>query len=55
MIMFVLRAELLLVLLCRQALSVPGGKTSAGLPVGVQLIGPRLKEEVVLHVGSKLF
>jgi aspartyl-tRNA(Asn)/glutamyl-tRNA(Gln) amidotransferase subunit A len=37
------------------ALSVPGGKTSAGLPVGVQLIGPRLKEEVVLHVGSKLF
>jgi aspartyl-tRNA(Asn)/glutamyl-tRNA(Gln) amidotransferase subunit A len=37
------------------ALSVPGGKTSAGLPVGVQLIGPLLKEEVVLHVGSKLF
>lgn len=36
------------------ALSVPAGKTSAGLPVGVQIIGPRLKEEIVLRIGCAL-
>ncbi len=35
-------------------LSVPAGKTAAGLPVGVQIIGPRLKEELVLVVGNAL-
>jgi len=33
------------------ALSVSAGKTKAGLPVGIQIIGPRLKEERVLNVG----
>ncbi len=36
------------------ALSVPAGKTSAGLPVGVQIIGPRLKEEIILQIGRKI-
>jgi len=36
------------------ALSVPAGKTSAGLPVGVQIIGPRLKEETILKIGCQL-
>lgn len=34
------------------ALSIPVGKTAAGLPIGMQVIGPRLREEVVLGVGS---
>jgi len=34
------------------ALSVPAGKTSSGLPVGVQVIGPRMGEDVVLRVGE---
>ncbi len=36
------------------ALSVPAGKTAAGLPVGVQIIGPRLSESLVLRVGHHL-
>ncbi len=36
------------------ALSVPAGKTKAGLPVGVQIIGPRMGEEVVMMVGKEL-
>ncbi|MEK7131225.1 MAG: Asp-tRNA(Asn)/Glu-tRNA(Gln) amidotransferase subunit GatA [Patescibacteria group bacterium] len=36
------------------ALSVPCGNTAGGLPVGVQIIGPRLKEEIVLRIGDKL-
>jgi len=36
------------------AISVPGGMTKDGLPVGVQVIGPRLKEEVVLQIANKL-
>ncbi len=32
-------------------LSVPAGKTGSGLPIGIQIIGPRLKEEIVLNVG----
>lgn len=34
------------------SLSVPAGKTKAGLPVGVQIIGPRLQEEIVLRAGN---
>ncbi|MBI5222019.1 MAG: Asp-tRNA(Asn)/Glu-tRNA(Gln) amidotransferase subunit GatA, partial [Candidatus Magasanikbacteria bacterium] len=33
------------------AISVPAGKTKARLPVGMQVIGPRLREEMVLGVG----
>lgn len=33
------------------ALSVPCGLTSAGLPVGLQVVGPFMKEEVILRVG----
>ncbi len=36
------------------ALSVPAGMTKGGLPVGVQIIGPRLGESIVLQVGSYL-
>ena len=36
------------------ALSVPCGNTAGGLPVGVQIIGPRLGESMVLRVGSNL-
>jgi aspartyl-tRNA(Asn)/glutamyl-tRNA(Gln) amidotransferase subunit A len=36
------------------AISIPGGKTKDGLPVGVQIIGARLKEETVLRVGHGL-
>lgn len=32
-------------------LSIPVGKTKSGLPVGMQIIGPRLKESVVLQMG----
>jgi len=34
-------------------LSLPCGKTKAGLPIGLQLIGPRLKEDRVLNVGHQ--
>lgn len=33
------------------ALSVPVGNTKNGLPVGMQIIGPRLQEECILRVG----
>jgi len=36
------------------ALSLPAGKTKAGLPVGLQIIGPRLSEALVLRVGKNL-
>ncbi|MDP1709802.1 MAG: amidase family protein, partial [Candidatus Komeilibacteria bacterium] len=36
------------------ALSVPGGKTKKGLPVGVQVIGPRMSEGLVMKVGHNL-
>lgn len=36
------------------ALSVPVGKTSAGLPVGMQVMGPRLGDTAVLSVGQIL-
>ncbi|GAA4552379.1 amidase [Amycolatopsis samaneae] len=34
------------------ALSVPVGRTSRGLPVGVQIVGPRHRDPVVLAVGA---
>jgi len=34
------------------AISVPGGNTAKGLPVGVQIIGPRLGESLVLRVAN---
>ncbi len=34
------------------AISVPAGKNSQGLPVGVQIIGARLNEKAVLQIGS---
>ncbi len=36
------------------AISVPAGKTKAGLPVGVQIMGPRMAEGLVMSVGSRL-
>jgi aspartyl-tRNA(Asn)/glutamyl-tRNA(Gln) amidotransferase subunit A len=36
------------------ALNIFAEKNSEGLPVGVQIIGPRLKEEIVLNIGNKL-
>jgi aspartyl-tRNA(Asn)/glutamyl-tRNA(Gln) amidotransferase subunit A len=35
------------------ALSVPAGLTAAGLPVGLQVIGPRFREELVLAAASR--
>ncbi len=37
------------------ALSIPVGNTKAGLPVGLQIIGPRLGEERVLQLGHHLY
>jgi len=34
------------------AISVPAGKTKKGLPVGLQVIGPRMAEEKVLQLAS---
>jgi len=36
------------------ALSTPAGITKEKLPVGMQIIGPRLKEEVVLRLGHQI-
>lgn len=33
-------------------LSVPCGLSKSGLPIGLQIIGPRFKEELVLNVGN---
>ena len=35
------------------AISVPGGLTSAGLPVGLQVIGPRFREDLVLAAAAR--
>ena len=35
--------------------SVPSGKTKNGLPIGVQIIGPRLSEGLVMNVANKIF
>lgn len=36
------------------ALSVPAGATKAGLPIGVQIVGPRIGEAVILRLGHNL-
>ena len=36
-------------------ISVPAGKTKDGLPVGVQIMGPRLSEGLVMNVANKIF
>ncbi len=36
------------------ALSVPGGKTKNRLPIGIQIIGPRLGESQILRVGQAI-
>jgi len=36
------------------AVSVPAGKTQAGLPIGVQIIAPRLAEERLIQVASAI-
>jgi len=36
------------------ALSVPAGTTTDGLPIGLQIIGPRLSEGIILNVGHQL-
>lgn len=35
-------------------LSVPAGFTKSGLPVGVQIMGPRMSEGLVMRVGNKI-
>lgn len=35
-------------------LNVPAGKNKAGLPIGVQIVGPRMSEELVMQVGNLL-
>jgi len=35
-------------------LSVSGGATKTGLPVGVQIMGPRMGEELVLRIGNNI-
>jgi aspartyl-tRNA(Asn)/glutamyl-tRNA(Gln) amidotransferase subunit A len=36
------------------ALSVPGGRDSRGLPMGLQIIGPPFREALILRVGAAL-
>jgi aspartyl-tRNA(Asn)/glutamyl-tRNA(Gln) amidotransferase subunit A len=36
------------------AISVPAGRTSAGLPVGLQIVGPRHSDDLVLAVAKLL-
>jgi aspartyl-tRNA(Asn)/glutamyl-tRNA(Gln) amidotransferase subunit A len=36
------------------AVSVPVGKDSAGLPIGVQIMGPHFSEELILQVGCEI-
>ncbi|KKP59606.1 MAG: Glutamyl-tRNA(Gln) amidotransferase subunit A [Candidatus Magasanikbacteria bacterium GW2011_GWC2_34_16] len=36
------------------AISVPGGKDKNGLPIGIQVIGPRMGEEQVLQIAKQI-
>jgi len=36
------------------SISVSGGKTKSGLPVGVQIMGPRLNESLVLRIANNI-
>jgi len=35
-------------------LSVPAGKSKAGLPIGAQLVGPRQSDQMLLHIASEV-
>jgi aspartyl-tRNA(Asn)/glutamyl-tRNA(Gln) amidotransferase subunit A len=35
------------------AISVPAGRTASGLPIGLQIIGPRFREDLVLAVAAR--
>lgn len=35
-------------------LSIPVGKSKAGLPIGAQLVGPRQSDQVLLHIASEV-
>jgi aspartyl-tRNA(Asn)/glutamyl-tRNA(Gln) amidotransferase subunit A len=37
------------------SISMPAGNSVSGLPIGLQIIGPRMKEEVVLNLANHLF
>src|SRR3989338_4499176 len=36
------------------ALSIPAGKTTTRLPVGLQIIGPRMADALVMRIGHQL-
>ncbi len=36
------------------AVSIPAGKSKEGLPIGVQLVGPRQSDQVLLHIASEV-
>ena len=35
-------------------LSIPAGKSKAGLPIGAQLVGPRQSDQTLLHIASEV-
>ena len=35
-------------------LSIPAGKSKAGLPIGAQLVGPRQSDQMLLHIASEV-
>jgi aspartyl-tRNA(Asn)/glutamyl-tRNA(Gln) amidotransferase subunit A len=36
------------------ALALPGGLSAAGLPVGLQIVGPAFEEALLLRIGAAL-
>ena len=36
------------------AISIPAGKSKEGLPIGVQLVGPRQSDQILLHIADEL-
>jgi aspartyl-tRNA(Asn)/glutamyl-tRNA(Gln) amidotransferase subunit A len=36
------------------AISVPAGKSKEGLPIGIQLVGPRQSDQILLHIADEL-
>ena len=36
------------------AMSIPAGKSKEGLPIGVQLVGPRQSDQILLHIADEL-
>ena len=37
------------------AISIPAAKTAAGLPIGMQIIGPRMSEGIIMKIGNAYF